>query len=136
MSTPQPYNFQIGVVYSFNSLAAAILGAEFVNVKLVAILDYDTAMQFSNVALMNKQILPLLPVGTPADPTAYTYLKFKTPVGTNIILAYNWIDTSTITITAGTTITVVVNNASTADVTTIKNVLAQLGYTNFSVTAT
>ena len=131
-----PYNFVLGMVYSFNSLAPAILGANFQNVTLKAIMDYDTAMKFSNIALTNKTILPILPAGTPADPTAYQFLRFQTTIGSTIILAYPWIDITSVVVSAGIKINVALNNVGLPDVTKITNALNLMGYTNFQITTT
>ncbi len=128
------YNWQIGSTYSFNSLAPAVLGAAFTNVQLLSIMNYQTATQFSNVAQQAQVIYPLLPQGTPSDPTSYVYLLFKTSTNTNIVLAYTWIDPNSIVVAGGITITVTVNNASNADVTTIRDQLTLLGYTSFNIT--
>ena len=134
MSTP--YNFVLGMVYSFNSLAPAILGANFQNVTLKAIMDYDTAMKFSNIALTNKTILPILPAGTPIDPAVYQFLRFQTTIGTIIILAYPWIDITSIVISVGIKINVAINNVGLPDVIKITNSLNLMGYTNFVITTT
>lgn len=120
-------------MYSFNTLAPAVLGASFLNVTLKAILDYNTAMKFNNVAQQNQVILPILPAGTPTDPSKYVYLLFSTQTGTTVILAYNWIDPSSISDSQSISISIVVNGVGTADITTISNALNLMGYTNFTI---
>jgi hypothetical protein len=131
-----PYNFVLGSTYTFNTLAPAILGSNFENVILKAIMDYDTAMNFSNVALTNKTIYPLLPTGTPSDPTQYQYYKFLTSIGTSIILASPWIDNTSVTLSSGIIIHVAVNNVGIPDIARIQNALSFMGYTNFQITST
>ncbi len=129
------YNFVIGQTYTFNTLAPAILGANFQNVKLVAILDYNTAMKFNNVAQQNQVILPLLPKGTPTDPSQYVYLLFSTQSNTTVLLAYNWIDPSSIAQSQSISLNITVNNVGTPDITTISNALSLMGYTTFKITS-
>ena len=57
----------IGTVYSFQTLAPAILGQRIANAKLTAIVDYNTAIRYVNVVSQYSNIMPHLPTGTPRN---------------------------------------------------------------------
>jgi hypothetical protein len=127
------YNYQIGTAYNFNTLAPAILGATFNNAKLLSIMDFNTAMKFTNIAQQAQIVYPVLPAGTPTDPSSYVYLLFQTSTGATVVLANVWINESTIVVSTTATITVVVTNVTTADVSVIRNMLLNAGYTSLNI---
>lgn len=91
------FNYEQGVVYTFNTLAPALLGATFKNAKFMAKMDYETAAVFDpNLDLKFRQIYPLLPPNTPDSPESCSYIRVLTESGEKIILAAIWIDENTI----------------------------------------
>lgn len=123
--------------YSFLLYPVSILGSSYSNVKLISILDYNTALMFENVELLHRQIFPFLPEGTPSNNTEYTYYLFEkeevntssqlTPVKKKIVLAHPWIiDTSIQEITA-TFKTLRLNNISSSEFTVVRDQLRLLG---------
>lgn len=128
------YNYQIGTAYNFATLAPAILGSQFNNATLTAIINHDVAAKFENIDQQAQIVYPALPQGTPKDPTSYVYLIFTTSAGTTVILANVWINETTIVVSTTATINVVVSNVTTADVTVIRNMLLNAGYTSITIT--
>jgi hypothetical protein len=58
--------------YNFSLYDNSVLGKTYKNAKLKSILDYYTALKFSDVELLNKQIYPYLPSGTNNNPLIST----------------------------------------------------------------
>lgn len=128
------YDFRIGYRYTFSTHAPAIIGQTFKDAELTAIVDYTTAMLFSNVQLSHIQVLPYLPTGSATDPTKNTYLVFKTTSGTTIVLSYTWIVESSINYSASMNITAVIHDAQPDDALKIKQILALAGFNKVSIT--
>lgn len=128
------YNYQIGTLYNFTTLAPSILGAQLQNAKLLSIMQYDMAKLFANIDQQAQIILPLLPSGTPTDPTSYTYLMFQSSTGENVLLANVWINEASIVVATPTTIQVVITGVTLSDVTVVRDILNQMGYTQLTIT--
>jgi hypothetical protein len=126
--------FEIDGVYTFNTLAPAILGASFKNVTVLAILNYNVASSYINIESNHVNIYPYLPVGTVNDPKTYQYLLIKTQTGENTVLALPWINLATVNKVVSQTIAVTVNNVTVSDTTKIRDSLILLGYTDFAIT--
>lgn len=129
------YNFVIGNAYTFNTRAPSLLGAIFENATILGIVDYDIATTFRNIDLDHKRIYPLLPSGTVDNPKKFTYLLIRTESGEKTVLAYEWIDVSSITLVDSVTLTVTIPNANSSDATKVRDALALLGMLNFTITA-
>lgn len=90
-------NLQLQGIYSFEVYPIAILGTAFKNVKVLSILDPETAEASGlDIRAMHAQVYPSLPASTPNDPTKYNYVKVKLPSGQNQILGMAWIVENTI----------------------------------------
>lgn len=126
-------NLSVGSVYTFNTLAPALLGAIFKNATLLGIVDYTTACRFINVDLMQRKIYPLLPPGTLDNPKKYQYLLVATESGNNTVVAYQWLDPSTIQQITSVTVVVTLPNRSSSDTVAIRDALALLGFTGFTI---
>lgn len=129
------YNFSIDKVYTFNTRAPALLGAEVTRATLKGIVDYSVAVTLINVDLQHRKIYPSLPPGTVNDPKKYNYLLFKTESGEMNVFAYEWIDDTSIQVVDSTTLTVVLPGVSTSDANKVRDALLLIGFTNFSITA-
>lgn len=127
------YNFAIGSIYTFNTLAPGILQATVKNAKLTSILDYETAKMYINADLMFRQIYPALPAGTPDHPESCVYYRFTSESGEKIVLADQWVDTTTVENVKNINFQVTVTNGSLADITNVKNMMNALGFTNYSI---
>lgn len=112
--------------YSFSVYGNSYLGQDYKNYKLLSILDYHTALKFSNVVLLNRQIFPYLPQGTPSDPTKYTYYLFKHK-DQDIVIADVWIIPSSITEATGVNYTLTLNNITATQMAVIRDQLRLLG---------
>lgn len=129
------YNFVIGNVYTFGTRAPSLLGALFENVTILGIVDYNIATTFRNVDLDHKRIYPLLPNGTVDNPKKFTYILVKAESGQTTVLAYEWIDDSTIELVDSVTLTVTIPNVNSADAAKVRDALSLLGFLQFTITA-
>lgn len=123
------YNFQPGNAYSFNVHPVAILGNDFTNVTVTAILDQETANQFIDTRALHVQVYPTLPQGTPDDPSVYMYLKLKTASGNTRVIGVPWINIETVELVEMGTFTITIPNRSVTDTAKIQNALAANGIT-------
>ncbi|NTW90604.1 MAG: hypothetical protein HGA35_01505 [Erysipelotrichaceae bacterium] len=62
--------------FNFSLYPNSVIGTVYQNAKLVSILDYNTALKFSNIELLQKQIYPYLPPGSNPNHTDYIYYFF------------------------------------------------------------
>lgn len=118
---------KVGFHYNFSVHANSTLGTSYKNVRLVSILDYQTALRFSNIPLQHRHIFPYLPVGTPSDATKYTYYLFRTVSGQEVVLADIWLIDTTIVQTEGVDQTVVLRNVTSGQVAIVRDQLRLLG---------
>lgn len=124
---------ELSKIYTFNTLAPAILGTTIKNAKVLTIMDYDTAMAFANVELLYRQVYPNLPAGTIDSAKSCTYYLFKSESGEKIVLADQWIDMSTLDLITHINIQVNFTNGSLQDIPRIRDALNALGYMNFVI---
>lgn len=130
------YNFEIDKVYTFNTRAPALLGAQVTRATLKGIIDYSVAITFLNVDLQHRKVYPTLPPGTVNDPKKFTYLLFRTESGELTVFAYEWIDDTSIEVVDSTTLTVTLPGVSNSDANKVRDALNLIGFTNFTITAT
>lgn len=85
-----------GKIVSFEVYPAGILGSNFKAVKVLSIVDYDTARLYMDVNNLAISVYPLLPVGTPKDFKKYHYLKIQHANDVVECIALAWINNDTI----------------------------------------
>lgn len=125
--------FEIGNVYSFNTLAPAVLGVRITRAKLGGIVDYRQACTIINVDMIQRQVYPLLPVGTPNNTQKYIYYVFTSENGTRICLAKNWIQLTSVELVEESTISVTIPNANLEDVERLRSALSTMGFRGFTI---
>lgn len=112
--------------YNFSLYPNSVLGVRYTNTKLVSILDYTTALKFSNIELLHRQIYPYLPPNTLQDHTKYTYYLFKHN-NKDIVIADVWIINSSIEETNGLSYTIKLENITPSQLSIIRDQLRLLG---------
>jgi hypothetical protein len=112
--------------YNFSLYPNSVLGTVYQNTKLVSILDYNIALKFANIELLQKQIFPYLPPGTSSDHTKYTYYLFKHN-DKNLVIADAWIIDTSIQETSGLNYTLRLNNITSSQLNIIRDQLRLLG---------
>lgn len=131
MTTP---TFLIRQVYNFDVYPAALLGSNFKNVTVLALMDRDTANQNIDTQALHVQIYPLLPAGTPNSPDGYDYVKVKLASGETATLGIAWIKPDTVQLVDSRTITVQIAGASAVDVSRVRDALVQNGFSAINIT--
>lgn len=125
--------FEIDNVYNFNTVAPAILGADFKRATVLAILNYTIASTYINIETNHVNIFPYLPEGTVNDPKTYKYLLIKTETGENTVLALPWINLDTVVKVTGQTLTIKINDITGDDSTKIRDSLILMGFNSFTM---
>lgn len=121
-------------IVNFNQYAPAIIGNGYDGAKVLAILDADSANQYINTATVHASIYPLLPAGTPDDPTAYPYLKLKLASGSVTAVGLPWIVDSSWVVQDRAKLTIVMDSVDPDDRNRITAALVALGFNDFTVT--
>lgn len=135
MTTPvTDYPFVIKGVYSFTLYPATVVPGDFTNVTIMAIMDYDSALQLADIPAIHTNVFPYLPSGTPNDPSQYDYVKIKLSSGVITVLGMPWINQSTIALVQSLTATVVIEGVSNNDGPRIRDCLVQNGFNNVVIT--
>ena len=114
--------------YNFSLYANSVLGSSYKGLRLSSILDYSTAVKFGNIDLLQKQIYPYLPPGTPKDATKYSYLLFQKD-DKPFVVAEEWIIPNSIEQTTGKDYTIVLRNTTVDKVAIVRDQLRLLGLT-------
>lgn len=112
--------------FNFSLYPNSVLGTVYQNAKLVSILDYNIALKFSNIELLQKQIYPYLPPGSNPNHTEYSYYLFKHN-DKEIVIADAWIIQSSIEESNGLNYTLRLNNISSAQYNAVRDQLRLLG---------
>lgn len=121
--------FKLKDTISFNTRAPAILGTRFDRVKVLGVLDSQSAAQLGvDVVGMHRNIFPLLPQGTPDDIDAQPYLKIQLPSGTITAISMAWMNLDTVTVFESTSAQFTVSDIGPADIERIVNILKANGY--------
>lgn len=120
--------FALGRTYNIPTYAPAILGATLKRVVLKGILDYDSALAISNVEMLQRQIYPILPAGTPDNPRHYTWYHFKTVNNVSVILADPWIDKANVQTVISKVGTITIPNITDSDLNRIIEEIRGMGY--------
>lgn len=125
--------FQTKKNYSFQVYPSGVLGtSNFQKVTVLAILDYESALQFADVQAMHENVLPFLPTGTPDRPQDFDYLLIKTVVGKTVV-GVPWIVPESIELAESLKMEIVLEDVSTNDVIRVRECLSQNGYNNISI---
>lgn len=121
-------DFKIRGVYSFDVYPASLLGTNFKNVTVLAVMDFETANKEIDARARHVNFYPHLPAGTINNPAGYDYIKIKTTAGNVTILGLAWINLDSVVEVENRTAIVTIKNVTATDVPRIKNALAQNGF--------
>lgn len=124
---------QINGVYNFETLAPAVLGAEFKNAKVLAIMSFATASKETDIPALHYNVVSFLNLGTPTDYTKYTYLQIISETGAKTILALEWIRATSIVKVSKRMVSFSVEINDTVDISRITNAIVQNGFPSVTV---
>ena len=122
----------IGKSFNFQVYPSALIGANFTRVKLLAILNADSVQEFEP-AIKHRQVYPTLPANTPNDHRNYLYAKFALENGEVTVLGLPWIKEETLKVNTNSTVTIILQNVSVADIPRLSNALTSNNFTDFEV---
>lgn len=128
------YAFNIGLTYSFEVWPNNILGNDFKNVRVLAILDRDSANQLISTQSMHVNVYPYLPAGTPNNPGQYNYIKIQTASGAVTCLGLPWIKESSIRVVEYKKMLITLDGITMEDVVRAQNALIKNGFPNPTIT--
>lgn len=116
------------------SLTGTGLGTQnFSGVRPLAVLDYSTALTISNIYQEHTLLFPSLPQGTPNNAEKYLYLKVQLDNGLVRAIGLPWIVDDSVNIRGGQSLTLVLNDASQADVDRLRAYLVSNNRTQFTI---
>lgn len=122
-------NLQDVISFQLHSGAKATIPTSFDNVKLVAVLDADTAKSLIDPITLHRNVYPALPVGTcPDDAFAYNYIKVQLADGNYTAVGLPFVDQTTLVKHESTTAELRVHNVQTTDLQRLKDHLAAGGF--------
>lgn len=122
----------IGKTVSFKTHAQVVLGMDFTRVKVMGILDVDSARYVSDVERLAIAIYPALPKGTPTDFRKYQYIKLKMSNGEYAVVANEWVKQDSVVVQENVSARITIDNINATDVENIGNILRSYNYTNFT----
>lgn len=119
---------------SFEVYPSLILGNNFNNVKVMAIIDSDTARMLGlDVPVMHANVYPTLPEGSVDRYDEYLYVRVKHSNGQQSILGLPWIRTASVMVLDYTSVTVKVGNVNPGDSEKVVQALAANGFHDIEI---
>ncbi len=123
----------IGQYVSFNVHPSTLLGNGFQRVKVLAILDGETAALFTDIYPQHAAVYPTLPPGVQNDPLKYSWVKIQFENGGVQVLGIPWVDSSTVTVVTATDINVIIRGAAVEDIPLIRNAINAAGFNTIEI---
>ena len=126
----------VGNTYNFDTIAPDVLGDNYTDMKLLAIINFDVAMMLGyNVLSKHKQVFNISEYDVNYTiPSSYNYLLFETKNNDKVIMGETWIKESSLSGMYGINATFDFSNISINDLEIITSQLNPLGYSDISVT--
>ncbi len=123
------FNFRINQRYSFDVYPSSVLGTNYKNVTVLAVLGYQAALTFgSDINAIQGNVYAYLPAGTPDRPEEYDYILLKTDTGQTTVLARQWINEESIRSTASSKAVVTIEEVGSEDIEAIRAALFANGF--------
>lgn len=125
---------KINKSYNFSTLVPSVLGGNYKNMKVKAILSDKEAIKYRDILTLHRTLKPLI-TSLPTNPQDCTYVLLESfDKATNILLALEYIDMYSIVEVKSTNITITLRDTVDTDVSILRTRLLELGYSNFSIT--
>ena len=126
-----------GKTVSFSSRAPSIIGDSFQLVRIIGILDHDSARAYRDPIATHISVYPTINAIDPTipnDATKYPYIKIQYQNGDFDALGWPWIDNLSIVVHDTTNAQVDITDIDMADLPKIRDALLSVGITNFKIT--
>lgn len=121
---------QLGQRFSFEVYPAAVLGNNFRDVRMEAMLNARTAASFGvDIQALHANVYPTLPEGsTPNDALQYNYIRVQYQSGEYAVIGVPWIRPESIVISAGGKLVLTFMDKTQTDIDRIMLALSSNGY--------
>lgn len=129
-----PQDLSLNAIVSFDLHPSQLLGTGHKNVKLLAIVDADTARYWIDPVAYHANVYPTLPVGTPNKFDGYPYLKIKLSDGSVTAIGLPWIKDETFVEVTTRSMHLTIENVPAADQEKVLLALSAIGFTAVDVT--
>jgi len=124
--------FTINKSYDFTTLAAAILGAAYTNMKVLGILTAKEASKHIDVYTQFTALNTII-AGLPVSADMLTYILFEDAMGNIKVIAQEYIDPATIVLVTVTNIRVDIFDVPSSTEAVLSARLKEIGLTNFNI---
>lgn len=125
-------NVQLNKRYNFITIAPAILGASFTNMKAISIMTYKEALKKADITTTHKQVEKSLPQELRvAD---LTYVLFEDMNGKELVMPLEYMVKDSLVPVTTLTILVELPDRNTEDIATLSLALTELGFFNAKIT--
>lgn len=126
-------DLKIDNIYKFNTLAPAVLGASYTDMKFLGKVSSKVAKRSRDIATLHNNLLSTI-ANLPLSVHDLNFLIFESADGEEIVLAAEYIDTYTLIPTETTNIRIEIYNVTDVDLSNLKLRLAEIGYTKANIT--
>ncbi len=123
------HNVSIRDVVSFSLYDNTTIGTVFSRVRIIGVVDYDTASNAIDPVALHEDIITNLPEGSIDDPTAYSYLKVQMENGNKTFIGMPWINMSTLERVGSSKLQLTIDEVNSDDVPRILAALTSNGFT-------
>nr|DAM88325.1 MAG TPA: hypothetical protein [Caudoviricetes sp.]DAO50743.1 MAG TPA: hypothetical protein [Caudoviricetes sp.] len=125
-------NVQLNKRYNFITIAPAILGASFTNMKAISIMTYKEALKKADITTTHKQVEKSLPQELRV--TDLTYVLFEDMNGKELVMPLEYMVKDSLVPVTTLTILVELPDRNTEDIATLSLALTELGFFNAKIT--
>lgn len=125
-------NVQLNKRYNFITIAPAILGASFTNMKAISIMTYKEALKKADITTTHKQVEKSLPQELRV--TDLTYVLFEDMNGKELVMPLEYMVKDSLVSVTTLTILVELPDRNTEDIATLSLALTELGFFNAKIT--
>jgi len=125
--------FTINKTYDFVTLAPAILGANYTNMKVKGIVTLEEAIKHADVVTMHESVIPVIP-GLPPTVNDLIFIIFVDANGHELVLADSYIDATSIVATTVINLDIKISGVDSAMESILNLRLRELGIANFTIT--
>jgi len=121
-------NIPLGSMVNFETYVSSVIPNQYLNVKMVGLIDFDTAKQWIDPIQVHENVFPHLPEGSLDSPQDYYYLKVLLENGKVDVVGMPWIRTDTVVKLGVGTLTLVLEGRSVEELPAILKALNSNGF--------
>ena len=124
--------FEIKKTYNFSTLAPTLLGSDYTNLKVKAILTSEAAVKYSDIVSTHQTVKSTIK-NLPDNVSDLTFILFENSDKTTMILPVEYIETDSVVEVSSINVRIDIPNVTVDDVNILKTRLKELGYLDFKV---